>query len=521
MKEQIMRKLLLLIVVLIINSIPTYAGVTVEKNTLKAGLFLSSASYKNTVCFLGYSNAGRFVEYFDGQRWSTIPLYYKNQQGTNDTITLDWYTGKGLAFDSTGHIWLCANLGVYHYDGTTWIKHAINDEFADQRKYTNIAFAPNGSAYVTAEYPKLYAFQNGVKIVDRYTTVLMKFDGTSFSIIDSTEGGLTGLGTDGGFHLLKNGKLLVHLYIPGNRAYYTNNLSIYDTHNNDAKTIHTLYNPHFLRSDDKFEYSTYVNDIFEDKSGNVWFSLEGTSQTDYGAVVWKNDNTWDVVKGPMRYNSFGQDPPGDSVYYPISAIKQDINGEMWIAGAIVLNKLLPDLTLKQVTTDFFDKSVVYTTSYTPTNTFYDTDSIIKYLSDISCNCLVNNFASPHPARVRGIETTADGSVWFAVDELGIIRYKPLLSGVDNDAASSDEPFTVHSTGIGSNDKEITLSFSTPFSMKGVALYDVGGNRVYSHNLNQTSELQYHLSFPENISNGVYILAVVGYDRTFFRKIWVK
>jgi hypothetical protein len=517
-----MRKILLPIVVLILGFLPTYAGVTVEKNTLKAGLFLTSASYKNTVCFLGYSNAGRFVEYFDGQRWTTIPLYYKNQHGTNDTITHNWYTGKGLAFDSTGHIWLCADRGIYQYDGTTWIKHAIDDEFADQRQYTNIVFAPNGSAYVTAEYPKLYAYQKGVKVVDRYTTMLMKFDGTSFSIIDSTEGGLSGLGTDGGFYLLKNGKLLVHLFYPGNRAYYTNNLSIYDTHNNDAKTIQTLYNPHFLRSDDKFKYSVYVNDIFEDKVGNVWFSLSGNSQTDYGAVVWKNDTTWDVVKGPMRYNSFGQDPPGDSVYYPISAIKQDINGQMWIAGAIVLNKILPDLTLQQMDkVDFFDKLMVYSTSYSPTSTYFEVDSIVKYISDISCNCLVNNYSPMHPAIISAMETTDDGSIWFAIDNLGVIRYKPLLSGVDNEAATRDEPFTLHSPGISSNDKEFTISFSTPFSMKGIALYDVGGNRVYSESSNQTDAVQYQVTFPDNISGGVYILAVLGKDRTYCRKILVR
>ncbi len=345
----------------------------------------------------------------------------------------------------------------------------------------------------------------------------MRYDGINFTIVDTTEGGLSGLGTDGGMRLLKNGKLLVHVYRPGVSTLYENNLNIYDTQNGDTKTIQTLYNPHSLHETDKFKYGVYVNDIYEDNENNVWFSFESGLQDDAGAVVWKKDNNWDVLKLPMRPNNFRQDRPGDSAYYPASAITQDKLGRLWVGGAIILNKLNSDLTIRQFDSiDIFNNLTVFTNKYTPSDTYYDVDSIVKYLSDITCNCLVNNLNYIHPSRVSCMETTEDGSTWFVVDGLGVVRYKPSQVGVGDTQQESEHPFTVRSSG----DNIITLVMNRPISLEGIALYDITGRRVYSENFGTDTAMQQEIKLPNSIVGGVYVVAVNNKDKSFFRKIFI-
>lgn len=517
--KEFMRNLFLMIIasICVVNS--SLAGITVEKNVLNSVSYAASSTYQNKICLLGYNNTDTWIEYFNGKQWNVIPLLIKNQNGNNDTIKIESHTGKCLAFDLQGNIWLCAKLGLYKYNGTDWLKYSIDDEYADRREFKNVVFAPNGTAYVTAEYPKVLFYDEKTKIIDKYTSVLMKFDGSTFSTIDTTEGGLSGLGSDGGILLLKNGKLLVHVYRPGVPQLYENNLYVYDTDNGNSKTIQTLYNPHALDKADKFKFSVFVNDIFEDKTGNVWFALYGGLQDDFGAVVWKNDNSWEVVKVPLRYNYARQFIPGDSSYYPVFAFREDKNGQIWIGGAIVLNKIRPDLTLGQFDdANFFNNLTVFTT-YSSSGSYFDVDSIVKYLNDLTCNCLVNKYSPLHPAFVSHIETTEEG-IWFLVDGLGAVRYKPTQTVVEDGERESDEPFVEHSSSDFSKAGVITITVNKPYPVESITLYDIGGQRVYSENFN-SSKLHYEVRPPLNsIATGVYIISVNGKDRSFFKKIFI-
>lgn len=513
-----MKYIVLLMATFIFATNISLADMNVELNVIRSANFIASAVYKNKVCLLGYNNEGKWIEYFDGKMWSTIPLYLKSKNGSDDTIKVDYDTGRRVAFDNQGSIWLCAQLGLYKYDGTTWIKYSLNDEYADRRKFTNITFAPNGVAYVTAEYPKLYYYDGNTRIIDKYTTTLMKFDGATFSIVDTTEGGLSGLASDGGFHLLKNGKLLVHIYYSGVPQLFENNLYVYDTHIGDSKLIQTLYNPHSLSNSGKFKSSVYVNNIFEDKDGNIWFSLGGGLQDDEGAVVWRNDNSWEVVKVPMRYNYFRPNKSGDSIYYPISSIQQDNLNQLWIGGAVVLNKISPDLTLRQFDKmDFLDNLTIFTIARKSSPSFFAVDSIVKYLSDITCNCLVNNYSPMHPAIVSRMETTEDGSLWYIIDGLGAVRYKPVQTSVEE--GDGNNLFVIHSSGEFSDDRVINITLNDPLPIEGVALYNLNGHRVYSENFGASKEKQFEVMLPlNNIAAGVYIVSINLKDKSFLKKI---
>lgn len=497
-------------------------AVTVQKNAMRSVTYYASATYHNKLCLLGYNNNGNWIEYYDGIQWNVIPLLIKNQNGDIDTIKIESHTGKCIAFDLQGNIWFCAKLGLYKYDGANWVKHTINDDYADRREFINIVFAPDGSAYVTAEYPKqFYLDDDKTKIIDRYTTVLMKFDGTSFTNIDSTEGGLSGLASDGGIHLLRNGKLLVHMYRPGEAQFYENNLMVYDTHNGDTKTIQTLYNPHSLRETDKFKCSVHIDDIFEDKDGNVWFGFYGGVQDDYGAVVWKQDNTWSHVKVPMRYNYSRQFIAGDSSYYPVMSLRQDNLGQVWIGGAIVMNKIQSDFTLKQFDGMNFLSNLTVFSTYSSSDSFFEIDSIVKYLSDLSCNCLKNTYSPMHPSFVSRIETTEDGSLWFMIDGLGAVLYNTNQTSAECGEHESDERFVLHSSGNISNEEAVTLTVNRPYALESIALYDIRGCKLYSESSKDLSTREYKVTPSHNsLAAGMYILSVNFKDKSFIKKIFI-
>jgi hypothetical protein len=423
------------------------------------------------------------IDFFNGIEWQSLPFTFLTESGELDTI---FYKNNrpDIEFDAQGNLWTAAIGGLFKYDGENWIKYNIEDSVNDNRKYTRLVFDSLGNIWFTSEYGINPQKKGSSTIYEGWVNEIYKYDGINYHLIFSQNEFFSGFGCDYGIMTTRNGRVIVHK-ITSNLQNVENDLYIFSE--DGSMEIKTLPNPHKLLSDSQLGFKRVVN-IFEDNNGNLWFALGDatTIYDDAGLVVMKNDGTFFAFSENNKYPLVElrgepiNKPPWKNIYYDARNIYQDSKGKIWFGSTFIniidennflvnpeFDNLLDNVTL--YTWNWDDDSLLpgLKVSY---STFF-TEKLDSVLNDMF-NQRTKNYW------INGISETPDGSVWFAISGLGVLRYNNSHTFV-KDMYHFKNLDSFYPNPISRDNLKITLGLENHVKSAKIKIVDVNGKNLYS------------------------------------------
>lgn len=123
-------------------------------------------------------------------------------------------------------------------------------------------------------------------------------------------------------------------------------------------------------------------------------------------------------------------------------------------------------------------------------------------------------------RVESMTTTEDGSLWIVFFNLGVLRYQPLLSNVDEVTIS--EEINLYPQPVISNDKLINIVFENSQFVSNINIYNMNGKLIqrnkYDRQINDKIEMRLDNN---DFVAGTYFAAIELKDKTIFRKFIIN
>lgn len=465
------------------------------------------------------------INLYNGTEWSQLPSYFESG---NKIDTLEFRKDNScIIFGKNNDIWVCGRSnGFYNWNGDKYKKYFLDDSLKSIREYTSIGMDSVGNIWLTTNV----ILAHDPPYINYYTE-LIKYDGQKFDIVaDNREINKLGFSS---------------IFISSTNTVFVTSTSINDNlltiDNSGVINISTLPTPHNVYNPDKYEQRLVdVISIFEDNRNNIWFGLGESSPRDPGLVLLKNDNSWGVYTEhnnyPLRktFNGGGF-IDRDSVFSVCNAITEDKDGRIWVGGAGFLSYINEDNIL--VTPDIeglLNKSTFYSSKYLNDpgkeippryeQFLNSSDSISTIVTEL----FNRDWTTQHTmgkignvgGRVESMTTTEDGSLWIVFFNLGVLRYQPLLSNVDDVTIS--EEINLYPQPVISNDKLINIVFENSQFVSNINIYNMNGKLIqrnkYDRQINDKIEMRLDNN---DFVAGTYFAAIELKDKTIFRKFIIN
>lgn len=464
------------------------------------------------------------IDYFNGDSWRDIPNIYIDNERI-DTLRFS-NTESSIIFDREGNLLLCGETnGYYSWDGKDLQKFQIDDDLKSKRKYISIALDSLGNIWLTTKI-----ILEKQQFYEISYSELIKYDGNEYRIIEDTKG------KKGNFGFTK-------LFVSSNNQLFAITSELNDNliivSSNEEIQIQTLPTPHHIIDSQRFEQRfAKVIDIFEDSNNRIWFSLSSNDPRDPGIVILRADNNWDVLTEhnnyPLRFSNKGFSDR-DSLFMECFTVSEDLNGKIWVGGTGFLNYIDEnDMLVTPNIEDFLNKSTFYSLEIITDQGKEAPPSQLKFLnssdsiSSIIIELFNRDWTTKHTmgkigengGKVESMTTTEDGSIWIAFTQIGLLRYQPTKTSVENISVSQN--VNLYPQPITSNDKLINIEFENPNYVSNINIFNMNGKLIQRNNYDSQlySKIEMRLDNVDFIA-GTYFAAIGLKDRTIFRKFIIN
>ena len=434
---------------------------------------------------------------FDGKGWKEIDN-----------------TGRGINvndfdIDRNGNIWVASDSALWKYDWNNWQKFIVNDSFALNREYRRLCIDSSGNILI-ATNTSFIDFQSGGNKILKVPIYheLFKFDGKNFgTLVYKADSSLYGLESDYGLITSPDGKVYAHDPIS-----LSNDLIIFD---GLIQTRNTIYNPHYTSK----PLFRWLSQIYQDKYGRVWFSfLEGFNK-DPGLTVLHQDGSWETIsKGYPRSVAGIIEDYKDSAYLECNAIIQDNDNKIWIGGNHFFGFLDEQFNLKIPDNEFYNNCILYGSDFWG---IAKTDSARKaYLWSITHYNPKDPLTSASlNTKLLGFAVTTDGSLWFLLNNFGILRYNPngVMSVLSEVLNRSD--VLIYPQPLPKRNGYVNLSLREESQTCNIRLYSAIGSLVLEKKFDATSR-QMQFPLPNSILPGCYFCEIRYNGRLICKKVLI-
>lgn len=464
------------------------------------------------------------IDYFNGESWFEIPNLFIDNDNI-DTLRFD-ITENNILFDPFGNLLLCGETnGYYKWNGNNLKKFQIDDELKSKRKYNSIALDSLGNIWLTTKIilEKQPLYENSY-------SELIKFDGKDYRIIADTKGKKGNFGFTKMFVSSDNRLFVISSEINDNLLIISPDEEI---------QINTIPTPHKIIDSLRFEQrlAKFTN-IFEDKKNNIWFSLSSNDPRDPGIVILRADNNWDVLTEhnnyPLRFSNKGFSGR-DSLFMECFTVSEDLNGNIWVGGTGFLNYIDEnDMLVTPNIEEFLNKSTFYSREIITDIGKEAPPSQVDFLSSsdsistIIIELFNRDWTTKHTmgkigengGRVESMTTTEDGSIWIAFTHIGVLRYQPTKTTVENILVSQE--VNLYPQPVTSADKLINIEFENLNYVSNINIYNINGKLIQRNNFDSQlySKIEMRLDNDDFIA-GTYFAAIELKDRTIFRKFIIN
>lgn len=518
---------ILSIFILAILSLPLNlfsSEIDINSEELNSSTYLGLSSYHNKLLISGFNNtiSGNerwfYAELFDGNDWETI-----NFELDGDTLL-----PTAFSFDSEGKLWFGINNDIYMWNGsklTNKIKVDFDGQY-NKRTIKKMMFDSTDNLWFTSiithsnENSQFYGYSQ-----------LIQYDFNKFQILDTAYA--WGYSEKSILYTKNNGNVIASKSLvkegEDNLLVYTPNLEL---------TTYYIPSPYQLTIPNVPDRNTDIKQAFEDSKGNLWLAIKHSEPENNGILIWDKNKEWHTLKGengyPMYYNQFKDRTPFDSVFAEAYGITEDSEGNIWICGTGgFLNTVNKDFEVgKPDTSDFFNNLTFYGTKIIadkskpnfPHNRYdfmRNSDSLhqvlIKYMNQNYYT--PKNGVSPY-GWVSGLAQTDDGSIWVAIDHLGVLRYKnPNITGVETDDVANSVKLFPNPVSL--SYPNIKLQLDKAENISSIKIFDLEGNTLLNRNINMVTErLDIDLN-RKDFSTGTYFTAIYIDNKIIFRKFVIN
>lgn len=532
---------------------PQNTNIKIEGNFGMATQIFWMTGHGNKIVTIGFNTENNknygfdAVFLFDGQEWKTIPRFYEIGPGIIDTLWVWREPGAPLyispEFDPEGNLWIPGRYGFYKYSNGSLIKYSITDsgEAQDNYFYSHIRFDSLGKIVLLRTKilsKKGIGPDGGGPYVVEARSQLINFDGKNYQVIDSGSWGTSGiieLDVSPDLIVTKKGKLVANKVI-----YVGNNIwskLLIRSPNGELEEIIDLPTPPYLKDSTKFRLGIAVaSKIFEDSDDNIWIGLlsgSGGERAVGGLLKWeRKSNKWKAFYGNNGYPVFpsqlGPSIYTDSLYIECYGIAQDKSGRIWVGGRTFLGVIDENEKIKPP--DFIlDNLVLYPRFVSdekqkPEFDSFLRDSLLQFLYNLTHKQFLpwTWVSAIGPPTVEGITTTEDGSIWFAINGLGMLRYNPNINSNPSDATTFEDDVSILPSTIARSNPYFKVVFSKSVETANIRIYDLNTRLVATKNflsLTPMNEFEVNLS-NEQISSGTYFVMIGLKDKIIFKKIIV-
>lgn len=474
---------------------------------------------------------------FNGEKWEAIPQIYVNQQGKVDTLSevtagAPYYVTP--SFDKEGTFWFPGRFGFYQYKNNQIVKYSLPDpdSISDNYYYSHLRFDSLGNILLmrTKILKKVPLGANGkgpYNVESIWQLVTFNPITKEYKILANGNG----YETDyiGNLLVLKNGEIV---FFKADSSLAKKTLYIFSK---DFQLLGTykIPTPPFLK--DSLRYlnaGASPGIIFEDEQRNIWIGLSMSGRV--GGLLKLNRKTgqWKAFYGadgyPVAEHPIGGSRYTDSLYFECNAIAQDQSGRIWVGGRYFLGiideneKIVPpDFILENLT---LYPRIISNEKQKPTYESFLADSLIDFVYKLNHKLFLPYyyFSEIGMPTVSGISTTEDGSIWIAVNGLGILQYRPLKSNVDDFRANKDFVL-INPQILSRGDKQFTIKFNEVVDRFSLCMYDLGGRRVFNADyVTKTGSSEFSIDLNEaNLSAGTYFIAINLGEKIYLKKIIVN
>lgn len=464
------------------------------------------------------------INLFDGKSWQRIPSEYEDDLGNKESFKLS-ENRNNIAIDNDNNIWVVGNTkGFYKWNGLEYKKYSIKDTYSDKRQYESIAIDSSDNIWLTT---RVILAHEPPYI--NYFSEVFKYDGTDFEIVIKDSGNLS-LGFTK-MYVSSDGRIFIF-----RSSIFQNIIEI--THSGAIASL-TLKTPHFIidstRNEQRF---ARLNKVFEYKN-EFWFALGSNSPPDPGVVIWDGEDKWkalsEVNNYRRRYTLFDGFINSDSLFADAEGIAVDAEGKLWIGGRGFLNYLdenerlvVPDLS------DFLNKSTFYSHTIIPDSGKEPNENHIRFNSSPDSVVAVikeifnRDYVTKHEfGKISGLEgyiddivSSSDGSLWISFSFLGVLRYQPLLSNVEDIELS--QVINIYPHPVANTDKLINISFGKSQFVSKINIFNLNGKILQRNNYETQllDKVEIRLE-DDNFIAGTYFAAIELKDKTIFRKFLIK
>lgn len=473
--------------------------------------FYSLKTYGNKVAALGInlheiggSIASYNLDLFDGKTWTNIistslPSNKIEHDSIDENILYD------MDFDKNGDIWVAGSGYLWFYKDSTWTKYRIEDSLAVYRDYTHLCIDSSNNVWVSTLVMIYDTTFLGMHLKKAIFRELYKFDGISFKPIGTVHSMEGGYGMDKGLMTAKDGKVYIHNY----GLDTGNDLYIFE---NDEKIseIKVRY-PFYTGIDNSPNYfHTYINQMYEDDIGNIWFCLSTPNMNNEvpGLMVLTPDGEWLTMTEKngilIVWDSTTQRRVNPPIFTNINGITK-LNGIYWIGGASFLGSMSnyagTDSKIIRPDNDFLNKCTLYAYKRFQGNPYYDNDSIFNNYFYLLTNSQTHNWSGLKS--VEQIISTPDGSIWMTLLDYGILRWQNQTFVDDNYQNKDDLQIYPQPLLRGTDNLVIKLSYlkTTRINIK---IIDMMGRIVKQKNIQYLSSGTLSLNC-DDLFSGYYIL----------------
>ncbi|ROL55731.1 T9SS C-terminal target domain-containing protein [Bacteroidetes/Chlorobi group bacterium Naka2016] len=471
---------------------------------------------------------------FNGEKWETIPKFYIKENGEIDTL---WRNTTGApyfvtpSFDNESSFWFPGSFGFYQYKGSKIYKYSIpdKDSISDNYYYSHLRFDSSGNIILMRTKVLIIPYPpfDGYEIRSIWQLISYNLETGSYEILTSGENTETEIDYIGNLFITKDGEFVLLFKSNGFRHA---TLNIYSG-NFELKESYVVPTPPYLK-----DSVNYLNSLaapakmFEDNQKNIWIGLSTSGNV--GGLLKLNRKTgqWKAFYGGDGYPVVKLDyntKYSDSLYFECLAIAQDKLGRIWVGGRYFLG-IIDENEKIQPPEFIFDNLTLYPrfVSNEKQKPIFDkflSDSLFDFLYKLMYKSFlplayVSEIGQP---TVSGIVTTEDGSVWIAIDGLGIIQYKPLQNKV-NEWSELNALISIYPQTLNRSEPRFNIKLNEKVDRFAIYIYDINGRRVFDSEFmsaNDNEEFVVDLS-AVNLSAGTYFIAVSLGDKIYFKKIVV-
>lgn len=516
-------------IILIFTPFLLFSQFKIENQDVNTQQKTSLISKDNKVLLYGLNMTNQGYRYFpinlfDGVNWVSIPSYFKEG---NRIDTLEFNKSyNNVIFGNESYIWIAGSTnGFYKWNGNKLEKYFLDDNLKSIREYKSIGMDSLKNIWLTTRV----ILANGPGVISFYSE-LIKFDGINYTIVASTKDIPKHLGYGSIYVSSDNRVLVTSLTINNNLLVIMPNGDI------EYKTIPT---PHHAYDSLRFEQRfARVVDIYADSKNNLWFSIGRNDPSDPGLVVLRNNNKWDVYTEhnnyPLIHSSYGF-PNRDSLFRECYGVTEDKKGTIWVGGAGFLNYIDENnMLVTPNIDDFLNKSTFYRSEIITDSGKEAPPSWLKFLNSsdsiatIVSELFNRDWTTQHTlgkigesgGLVESMTSTEDGSIWIAFTHIGVLRYQPLITSVEDISVSQE--INLYPQPVTSADKLINIAFENPQYVSNINIYNMNGKLIQRNKYDTqiTDKIEMRLDNNDFVA-GTYFAAIELKDKTIFRKFIIN